>query len=207
MPSAAELVVRPRSIVGPKGDRLGGESSRKYAPPPRRVEGAQRPIGAGWARVTPEDGASSIYFWHSAKRASQWAHPLKAEDPGRALLAAAAAGNVQEASRCLRTGASVNASDVYGRTALEHAVKASSTAIVELLLRHGPPDLEARNCYGRTALHAAVCHSRISVAGGGDAGCIGLLLAAGADRNAKTSDGRTPHELLVSTRVSGANSI
>ena len=210
MPSAAQMVVRPRSAAS-------AAVSRKYSPPPRRaVEGAHRAIGDGWVRVTPQDSSVPVYFWHSGKRISQWAHPLKPGDPGRALLAAAAAGDVQEASRCLRTGASVNAADVYGRTALELAVKASSAGIVNLLLRHGPPDLEARNRYGRTALHAAVCHSRISVAGGGDAGCIGLLLSAGADANATTSDVSSdthcplpqsdPHTKMISRCGAGPNS-
>ncbi|MAT07218.1 MAG: hypothetical protein CL424_19470, partial [Acidimicrobiaceae bacterium] len=69
--------------------------------------------------------------------------------------------------------------------------------IVRLLLRHGPPDLEARNRLGRTALHSACCHSRISAAGGGDAGCIGLLLRAGADPHAQTPDGKNAHDLVA----------
>lgn len=200
MPSADWLVVRPRSAAP-------AAASRNYAPPPRRaVPGGQRDIGGGWVRLTPQDTSAPVYFWHSKNQASQWVHPLKPEDPRRGLLAAAAAADVQEAARCLRTGASVSTSDAYGRSALEHAAKASSAEIVSLLLRHGPPDLEARNRLGRTALHVAICHSKISIKGRGDAGCIGLLLKAGADPNATTSDGRTAHELLVASSVQGVSS-
>ena len=194
LPTADWLVVRPTRRVSSASAAIG---SRRFAPPPRRaLPGAQREIGGGWVRLTPDDSGSPAYFWHAKKHAVQWANPMASEDPGRELLAAAASGDVQEAARCLRVGASVDTADAYGRTVLEHAAKASAAAVVTLLLRNGPPNLEARNRLGRTALHAALCNSRIS-AERGDSGCIGLLLKAGADPKAVTADGRTPHELLI----------
>ena len=81
-------------------------------------------------------------------------------------------------------GINVNASDVFGRTPLMVAARASHLAVVRLILgsRHSV-DPNRQDAYGGTALIFAVTALRVDI--------VELLLGAKADPNQQNSRGRT----------------
>ncbi|KKP01775.1 hypothetical protein THAR02_06114 [Trichoderma harzianum] len=83
----------------------------------------------------------------------------------------------------LQRGASIHASDKYGRTALFIAASWGDLAIIQQLVHRGV-DINARTSYGETALFAAI------TPGGFDA--VRLLIEKGAEVNAKDNDGIQP---------------
>ncbi len=82
----------------------------------------------------------------------------------------------------LKRGATVDAKDKQGRTALMIAAQASDPKADLLLLANGA-NVNARDRYGRTALMWAVAKGQMNTAG--------VLLAHGADKSARDSKGRT----------------
>jgi ankyrin repeat protein len=75
-------------------------------------------------------------------------------DLGRRLRAAAAAGRADEVATLLAAGASVDAADADGDTALMKAVQAGRPAVAALLRRHGA-SLDHKNRAGESARDVA----------------------------------------------------
>lgn len=100
-------------------------------------------------------------------------------------------GNTEEAARLIASGADVNTRCDKGQTALMQVlaglaaglpVKGNLTSFVEVLLAHGLV-ADAKDDAGKTALMYA--------ADGGNAPVAGLLVAKGADVNARDNGDRT----------------
>ncbi len=99
------------------------------------------------------------------------------------LLKAATCGDLHTVKLLLAKGASVNATDEYGWSALIYASKEGHLDVVRELLAQGA-DINAKKRYGVTAL---ICASR-----NGHLSIVRELLAQGADVNAKDAyDGST----------------
>lgn len=108
-------------------------------------------------------------------------HP---EDQKNALHVVAENGNYDIAKILLGAGAIVDAkTGATHSTALIIAAGFHSDLVVRLLLDKGA-DINARNCYGNTALHEA-CRSGVME-------IVEMLLNAGADVNATNNKGSTP---------------
>lgn len=85
-------------------------------------------------------------------------------------------GDVRGVAAALRADPSLaRAKTVDGDTPLHIACWQKQLAIVAILVAYGP-DLDARGCYGRTALHYAVHEGRFT-----SVPIVGLLLALGAN--------------------------
>jgi ankyrin repeat protein len=107
-------------------------------------------------------------------------------NPGPELLAKAArSGNVKAAEDLLDAGVNPNVPDQYGSTALYHAASMNQLDAVTLLLKyHADPNLSGGpNPHKSTPLQRAVDLGNVRMAS--------VLLAAGADVNAKGPEGRT----------------
>lgn len=93
-------------------------------------------------------------------------------------------GDVAGVGAALKANPSlVSATTQDGDTLLHIACWQKQIAIIGAILAYGP-DLNARGCYGRTALHYAVHEGRaISVP------IVGLLLGLGADASIKDDNG------------------
>jgi ankyrin repeat protein len=101
----------------------------------------------------------------------------------RAIIRAAARGDVKRVKRWILEGASVNAKGKDGRTPLHFAVQEGHNELSEVLITKGP-NVNAQDNFGLTPLHVAAVkgHKRI----------VEFLLAAGANVNARDNAGRTP---------------
>jgi len=99
------------------------------------------------------------------------------------LLMAVDVGNAEGARALVMRGANVNAVDEAGQTPLLLAVKKGSKELVGLFLEKGakPNIADART--GKAALHEMALR--------GYSGVVEMLLANGADKNAKDKAGRT----------------
>jgi len=100
-----------------------------------------------------------------------------------ALFPAADGGCVPLARRLLDAGASLEARDRLGTTALTRAARAGHVALIELFLAQGAA-IDARNLVGATALYVAAENERQA--------SVALLLARGADPNLPGRSGVTP---------------
>jgi hypothetical protein len=193
------LRVRPRRPASAPAVRRQPQRRQRQAPPGRRPPpGTQQDVGDGWVKLRPSDPRLPAYFWQPRLGLRQWQNPVQAEDPGAALLRAAAVGEgaLQELGRVLKLpGLDVNVRDAFGRSALEMAAGRGCAGAVALLLRYGGVELESTNRLGRTALHAACLHAPVDRALG-DSGCIGLLLRAGAPMGCEDREGLTARELV-----------
>lgn len=96
-----------------------------------------------------------------------------------------AAASVEDVAGCLKAGASVNAIDRDGGTALHLAALGSDNpAVIEVLVAAGA-DVNAQDRAQRTPLHwAALINTNPSI--------IRALIVAGADVNARDLWGQTP---------------
>jgi ankyrin repeat protein len=99
------------------------------------------------------------------------------------LFSAADSGCGPLASRLLEAGASLEARDRLGATALTRAARGGHVALIELFLAQGAA-IDARNLAGATALYAAAENERQA--------SVTLLLAKGADPNLANGSGVTP---------------
>jgi ankyrin repeat protein len=104
-------------------------------------------------------------------------------------MAASFAGNTEMVEALLKHGVRVNEQDIDGRTALHYAVENRQAAdVVAALLRAGA-DVNRQS--GLTARYLPGATPLIIAASVGNARAVELLLDAGADQNALTSDRMT----------------
>lgn len=101
--------------------------------------------------------ASGAVHAQSAEKPPEIASGVNSE-----LLEAAAAGHVERIQDLLASGASVEARDTIGRTALILAASEGHVEAVKVLLEKGS-DVNAANQYGATALQFAVTNSKAEV--------------------------------------------
>ena len=106
------------------------------------------------------------------------------------LLCASRKGQLQLVSHLLEAGASPNAEDDYGYTALMFLAAQGSEEGVQLMLSSSRCIVNKRSGSMQTALHFA--------AEKGHAGCVGMLLKAGAMANA-ADDWETPLIMAVNS--------
>ena len=117
-------------------------------------------------------------------------HPLRGTALGiTPLQLACRRSKYAEAKLLLKAGASRHATDAMGGSGLHHCIGGTSKACLELLLgkapdwHYTPEQLNAAGMGGSTALHWAAI--------AGSAENCKLLIAAGADPHATTSEGQT----------------
>ncbi|MEJ2434291.1 MAG: ankyrin repeat domain-containing protein [Pseudolabrys sp.] len=100
-----------------------------------------------------------------------------------ALFKAAAINCTGAAKRLVAAGASTEAANRFGTTALGEAARKGRVAMIDLLLKHGAR-IDARNVGGATPLYIA--------ANGDRTRAVHELLAKGADPNIARKNGLTP---------------
>jgi ankyrin repeat protein len=113
----------------------------------------------------------------------------------RALLKAAAEGNIKATKQAIADGADVNAEDPFKglrRTPLHEAAYGGYKEIAELLIANGA-DVNAKDKIGWTPLFFAAFTDATAVAE--------LLIAEGVDVNAKNDNGWTPLNLAVNETI------
>ena len=101
---------------------------------------------------------------------------------GRALLAAAFAGESEAARVLVEAKANVGTVDLRGETALHFASREGHAAIVEILLQSGA-NINSKCTDGFTPLHVAAMS--------GNTDCLRLLLNGGVDVDAQNNSGDT----------------
>ena len=108
----------------------------------------------------------------------------KAQNGWTALTLAAAKGYEAVVRQLLDSGADANIADIYGWTPLLRAVDGDRVGVVRILLEDKSVQVNVGNEQGETALHLA--------AGVGAFEIARLLIAHGANVQAKDAAGRTP---------------
>ena len=120
----------------------------------------------------------------AANAAASKADEPRKPDGSTPLMVASFEGDVAEAGRLLKEGASVKATNTYGVNAMQLAADTANTELIRLLLKAGA-DTESPNADGETALHL--------VARSGNVEAAKLLLKAGAKVNSRETFGeQTP---------------
>lgn len=118
------------------------------------------------------------------------ADPNERDMEGRTPLIQATIDNRLElAQKLLDFGAQVNAQDRLGNSALHYAAQEYRIEIAQLLLKQNGAIADTVDAYGNTPLWRAVFNSR------GREKLIQNLLDAGADRNHKNRNGKSPLDL------------
>jgi ankyrin repeat protein len=113
----------------------------------------------------------------------QWAQEVLDGENDKALLVAAKNGDVKNVKALLGTGASANATDSKGRTALWLAAFNGNLEVAQDLISARAEVDRVTGEHGETALNAA--------AGKGHVKIVEALLSAGADANKNDTKGRT----------------
>lgn len=109
--------------------------------------------------------------------------PFEVPD-GRGVTPLMVACQIRElllATRLIRHGADLRATDSEGSTALHYSVDFGKAQLVSLLINYGA-EIEAKNSQGRTPLHDAICNPFDSF------DTVDQLLQAGANKEARTKD-------------------
>lgn len=114
---------------------------------------------------------------------------IRGSDFETALISAAYGGNNAVITLLLENGANVNLQDDFD-TPLTAAASSSHDATVTLLLEHGADVNLASSC-GETPLMAAVDINRFATVSSDRLQVVNILIAAGAELNARDNDGRT----------------
>ena len=99
------------------------------------------------------------------------------------LLAASRAGNYLETEKLLNGGASLNARDSLGQTALHAAAYNNMVDVADTLIKHGA-NIEAEDNRGATALHWAAVRGNVEV--------MSVLIKNGANLEARDDFDMTP---------------
>jgi len=107
------------------------------------------------------------------------------------LCDAVRANNVKAVKKLIADGKEINEHCEIGKTPLHIAVGDNNIDLAKLLLVAGA-DVNAKDDKMRTPLHYAYYYN----SKGGLEKMIAVLKQAGADENAKSSDGKTPAQML-----------
>ncbi|MGB5718844.1 MAG: ankyrin repeat domain-containing protein [Gammaproteobacteria bacterium] len=119
----------------------------------------------------------------AARRTREAAPPEQPPNQDERLRWAAIKGNMQTASITITSGASVDSSDKYGRTALIEAAERGFTPIVQLLASNNA-NINHKDIYNHSALHAATSNGHLDT--------VKALIDAGADIDTMDSRSNTP---------------
>ncbi|KAH7964931.1 hypothetical protein HPB49_002576 [Dermacentor silvarum] len=110
-----------------------------------------------------------------------------AEEVLHPLHESAKRGNLQFLEECLSNKVSVNSLDKAGCTALHWAAHGGHEECARILLSIPGVQVDVQNKLGDTPLHSSAWKGHSDI--------VRLLLAAGANKNVKNKEGRTPLEL------------
>lgn len=112
------------------------------------------------------------------------------------FLVAASKGKIKYLERFLREGFDVNSKDSGGRTPLYFAVAGGHRAAVEFLLARGAdPNIQTQNANLTNPIHVALVDGRLDIAE--------MLVSAGANVNALTSQGISPAQVVMRYEAGG----
>ncbi|KAL3203932.1 hypothetical protein MRX96_041600 [Rhipicephalus microplus] len=110
-----------------------------------------------------------------------------AEEVLHPLHESAKRGNLQFLEECLSNKVSVNSLDKAGCTALHWAAHGGHTECARILLSIPGVQVDVQNKLGDTPLHSSAWKGHSNI--------VKMLLTAGANKNLKNKEGRTPLEL------------
>ena len=119
----------------------------------------------------------------------------KADNGWTALTLAAAKGYEAIVKQLLEAGADANIADIYGWTPLMRAADGDRVGVVRVMLADKSLRLNVGDEQGETALHHAAARGAFEIAR--------LLIAHGADAQAKDTAGRTPAMVATAQGYAG----